>query len=257
MEPWLWILLAALCFECRGEDKVMQQPEDVVAAEGDTVTLDCTFQTTDTNLYLFWYKQEGTSRPQFILSRFKGDKGKTEDEFKERFSSTVNSTMKSAPLKIQELQLSDSAVYYCALSGVARSGLQKLQFGSGTKLVISDGDQYQPSFYKLKHGNTSACLATGFSRFHQLQTNTLFSQSEAVLISQDSLFNQVAFMDQDADGETSCPEDENEGAVRCDDALQPDPLVNLVSLMVTGLRVLLLKTMIFNILMTLRLRISQ
>ncbi|TWW54131.1 T-cell receptor alpha chain V region CTL-F3 [Takifugu flavidus] len=115
MEPWLWILLAALCFECRGEDKVMQPPEDVVAAEGDTVTLDCTFQTTGSSPYLFWYKQDGTSRPQFILSRVKGDKGKTEDEFKERFSSTLNPTMKSAPLKIQELQLSDSAVYYCAL----------------------------------------------------------------------------------------------------------------------------------------------
>ncbi|TWW73217.1 T-cell receptor alpha chain V region RL-5 [Takifugu flavidus] len=101
--------------ECRGEDKVMQPPEDVVAAEGDTVTLDCTFQTTNPSPTLFWYKQDGTSRPQFILSRVKGDKGKTEDEFKERFSSTLKPTMKSAPLKIQELQLSDSAVYYCAL----------------------------------------------------------------------------------------------------------------------------------------------
>uniref|UniRef100_A0A674P6F5 Ig-like domain-containing protein n=1 Tax=Takifugu rubripes TaxID=31033 RepID=A0A674P6F5_TAKRU len=100
----------------QGEDKVMQPPEDVVAAEGDTVTLDCTFQTTDTSPNLFWYKQEGTSRPQFILSKFHHRyTGKTEDEFKERFSSTLNSTMKSAPLKIQELQLSDSAVYYCAL----------------------------------------------------------------------------------------------------------------------------------------------
>ncbi|CAF91102.1 unnamed protein product, partial [Tetraodon nigroviridis] len=44
------------------------------------------------------------------------------------------------------------------------------------------------------------------------------------------------------------------GPTRCDDALQPDPMVNLVSLVVTGLRVLLLKTVIFNILMTLRLQ---
>ncbi|TWW53694.1 hypothetical protein D4764_0217090 [Takifugu flavidus] len=94
MEPWLWILLAAFALvECRGEDKVMQPPEDVVAAEGDTVTLDCTFQTTYPSPTLFWYKQDGTSRPQFILSRVKGDKGKTEDEFKERFSSTLNPTM--------------------------------------------------------------------------------------------------------------------------------------------------------------------
>ncbi|TWW54137.1 hypothetical protein D4764_0167720 [Takifugu flavidus] len=75
-----------------------------------------THQHTDTDVNIFWYKQDGTSRPQFILSRFTFGQGKTEDEFKERFSSTLNPTMKSVPLKIQELQLSDSAVYYyCAL----------------------------------------------------------------------------------------------------------------------------------------------
>ncbi|TWW73218.1 T-cell receptor alpha chain V region RL-5 [Takifugu flavidus] len=86
-----------------------------MAAEDQTVTLDCNYTSTVTDVNIFWYKQDGTSRPQFILSRFTFGKGTTEDEFKERFSSTLNPTMKSAPLKIQELQLSDSAVYYCAL----------------------------------------------------------------------------------------------------------------------------------------------
>uniref|UniRef100_A0A674PRB2 Ig-like domain-containing protein n=1 Tax=Takifugu rubripes TaxID=31033 RepID=A0A674PRB2_TAKRU len=98
------------------KDTVLQPKAEEMAAEDQTVTLDCHYTSTATDVYIFWYKQDGTSRPQFILSRVKGDKGKTEDEFKERFSSTLNSTMKSAPLKIQELQLSDSAVYYCALS---------------------------------------------------------------------------------------------------------------------------------------------
>ncbi|TWW73193.1 T-cell receptor alpha chain V region CTL-F3 [Takifugu flavidus] len=97
------------------KDTVLQPKAEEMAAEDQTVTLDCHYTSTATDVYIFWYKQDGTSRPQFILSRFKGDKGKTEDEFKERFSSTLNPTMKSAPLKIQELQLSDSAVYYCAL----------------------------------------------------------------------------------------------------------------------------------------------
>ncbi|CAF91103.1 unnamed protein product [Tetraodon nigroviridis] len=115
MGPWLGIILAALCFECRGEDKVIQPSGDAVAAEGDTVTLDCTFQSSTNSPYIFWYKQDGTSRPKFILSCSSFGGGKTENEFKERFSSTLNSTTKSAPLKIQKLQLSDSAVYYCAL----------------------------------------------------------------------------------------------------------------------------------------------
>uniref|UniRef100_A0A3B5JZS9 Ig-like domain-containing protein n=1 Tax=Takifugu rubripes TaxID=31033 RepID=A0A3B5JZS9_TAKRU len=109
--------LHAVCFpECRTQkDTVLQPKAEEMAAEDQTVTLDCHYTSTVTDVNIFWYKQDGTSRPQFILSRVTFGKGKTEDEFKERFSSALNSTMKSVPLKIQELQLSDSAVYYCAL----------------------------------------------------------------------------------------------------------------------------------------------
>uniref|UniRef100_A0A671TZ58 Ig-like domain-containing protein n=1 Tax=Sparus aurata TaxID=8175 RepID=A0A671TZ58_SPAAU len=115
MEHWLWIILAALVFECKGADRVIQPTGDVIAAEGDTVTLDCKFETSGTSPTLFWYKQDGKNSPKFILSRVQRDEGNSPDEFKERFSSTMNSTTNSVPLKIQKLQLSDSAVYYCAL----------------------------------------------------------------------------------------------------------------------------------------------
>ncbi|XP_029309103.1 uncharacterized protein LOC115022271 [Cottoperca gobio] len=99
--------------ECKGEDKVNQPTGDVIAAEGHTVTLGCTFETSGTYAYLFWYKQEVNDFPKYILKRYL----KTEDnaaEFKkDRFDATINKT--SVPLKIQKLQLSDSAVYYCAL----------------------------------------------------------------------------------------------------------------------------------------------
>uniref|UniRef100_A0A3P9DU81 Ig-like domain-containing protein n=1 Tax=Maylandia zebra TaxID=106582 RepID=A0A3P9DU81_9CICH len=100
---------------CKGEDKVIQEQGDVIAAEGDTVTLGCQYESSVTNNYLFWYKQDGNNSPKFILSRVSGDDGNTVDEFKERFSSTLDSSIRSVPLKIQKLQLSDSAVYYCAL----------------------------------------------------------------------------------------------------------------------------------------------
>ncbi|KAF3857622.1 hypothetical protein F7725_010823 [Dissostichus mawsoni] len=83
------------------------------ATKGEAVTLGCHYNTTSTNDYLFWYKQHGDNSPTFILSRFKIGTGKTEDE--DRFSSTLDSSLRSVPLKIQKLQLSDSAVYYCAL----------------------------------------------------------------------------------------------------------------------------------------------
>uniref|UniRef100_A0A3Q3CC05 Ig-like domain-containing protein n=1 Tax=Haplochromis burtoni TaxID=8153 RepID=A0A3Q3CC05_HAPBU len=85
------------------------------AAAGGTVTLGCLYNSSTTTNYLFWYKQDGNNSPKFILMRYSGDDGNTAEEFKERFSSTLDSSSRSVPLKIQKLQLSDSAVYYCAL----------------------------------------------------------------------------------------------------------------------------------------------
>uniref|UniRef100_A0A669AWK9 Ig-like domain-containing protein n=1 Tax=Oreochromis niloticus TaxID=8128 RepID=A0A669AWK9_ORENI len=95
---------------------VLQAKGEETAAAGGTVTLDCLYNSSfPSGNYLFWYKQDGNNSPKFILSRLSGDDGNTAAEFKERFSSTLDSSIRSAPLKIQKLQLSDSAVYYCAL----------------------------------------------------------------------------------------------------------------------------------------------
>uniref|UniRef100_A0A671U0X0 Ig-like domain-containing protein n=1 Tax=Sparus aurata TaxID=8175 RepID=A0A671U0X0_SPAAU len=107
-----YMLLLHAVFECKGADRVIQPTGDVIAAEGDTVTLDCSFETSGTGYYLFWYKQDENNSPKFILSRPQFGTGNTEKEYEERFSSTLDSTSKSVPLKIQKLQLSDSAVYY-------------------------------------------------------------------------------------------------------------------------------------------------
>uniref|UniRef100_A0A3B4ZIP7 Ig-like domain-containing protein n=1 Tax=Stegastes partitus TaxID=144197 RepID=A0A3B4ZIP7_9TELE len=94
------------------KDNVMQPKGDVSLAEGEAATLDCLYNSTSSNPYLYWYKQDGNNSPKFLLSRVKLDEGNTADDFKERFLCTLNSTFRSAPLKIQKLQLSDSAVYY-------------------------------------------------------------------------------------------------------------------------------------------------
>uniref|UniRef100_A0A3P9D9Z0 Ig-like domain-containing protein n=1 Tax=Maylandia zebra TaxID=106582 RepID=A0A3P9D9Z0_9CICH len=113
------------CFtECRAQkDNVLQAKGEETAAAGGTVTLHCLYNSSGTSNYLFWYKQDGNNSPKFILSRYSGDDGNTAAEFKERFSSTLDSSNRSAPLKIQKLQLSDSAVYYCALQPTCKSEL--------------------------------------------------------------------------------------------------------------------------------------
>uniref|UniRef100_A0A4W6CFT3 Ig-like domain-containing protein n=1 Tax=Lates calcarifer TaxID=8187 RepID=A0A4W6CFT3_LATCA len=88
---------------------------DVTAAEGDTVTINCTFDLSAySNNYLYWYKQGVNDFPKYMLQRFTIGTENNAPEFpKDRFNAEIKD--KSVPLKIQKLQLSDSAVYYCAL----------------------------------------------------------------------------------------------------------------------------------------------
>uniref|UniRef100_A0A672HG84 Ig-like domain-containing protein n=1 Tax=Salarias fasciatus TaxID=181472 RepID=A0A672HG84_SALFA len=94
--------------------KTLHPSGDVPAAEGDSVTLNCFFEVSSSYVtYLFWYKQQGNGSPEFILQRATGS-GQNSPKFpKDRFDAEL--TDKSVPLKIQKLELSDSAVYYCAL----------------------------------------------------------------------------------------------------------------------------------------------
>ncbi|KAK2822923.1 hypothetical protein Q5P01_022988 [Channa striata] len=100
--------------ECKGEDKVTQTRADVTATEGDVVTLDCTFESTATYSYLFWYQQEMNDFPKYMLRRDTYGSVDNAPEFPiDRFHAAINGT--SVPLTIEKLHLSDSAVYYCAL----------------------------------------------------------------------------------------------------------------------------------------------
>ncbi|CDQ81834.1 unnamed protein product [Oncorhynchus mykiss] len=97
-------------------DNVQQQPGSVIATEGGLVTLSCQYNTSATNFaYLYWYKQEANDFPKQMLSRFSTGSGDNAAGFKERFNASLNAKTQSVPLTIQRLQLSDSAVYYCAL----------------------------------------------------------------------------------------------------------------------------------------------
>nr|AAO88995.1 T cell receptor alpha chain [Stegastes partitus] len=241
--------------ECKAEDKVTQPPEDIIAAEGDTVTLECTFETSVTTRTLFWYKQEVNGFPTYILKRGSYGEDNAAEFHKDRFDAQVNTT--SVPLKIQKLQLSDSAVYYCALQ-LTRSGTEKLIFGSGTKLTVDSRAEYKPSYFKLQHDGTTACLATGFSRHNATlghrSYSDLFNDSEAVRISPDlALYNQVIFLNGSGD---ACEESSGED-VPCVDTMSPDKTVSMASVAVLGLRVILFKTIGFNVLLTMRLWISQ
>uniref|UniRef100_A0A8C5DJC5 Ig-like domain-containing protein n=1 Tax=Gouania willdenowi TaxID=441366 RepID=A0A8C5DJC5_GOUWI len=110
--------------ECKGEEKVTQPPGDVILTQGQTATLKCTFSTTDSDPYLFWYKQEVNSYPKFILFYYGGEVYYTSKFVKDRFDAELKDS--SVPLMIQDLHVSDSAVYYCALRPTVTGNHQRL-----------------------------------------------------------------------------------------------------------------------------------
>uniref|UniRef100_A0A8C5GPR7 Ig-like domain-containing protein n=1 Tax=Gouania willdenowi TaxID=441366 RepID=A0A8C5GPR7_GOUWI len=91
--------------------KVTQPPGDVILTQGQTATLNCTFSTIRSDPYLFWYKQEVNSYPKFILRRSLYSADNSPEFVKDRFDAELKDS--SVPLMIQDLHVSDSAVYYC------------------------------------------------------------------------------------------------------------------------------------------------
>uniref|UniRef100_A0A3B5B6S5 Ig-like domain-containing protein n=1 Tax=Stegastes partitus TaxID=144197 RepID=A0A3B5B6S5_9TELE len=132
---------------CKAEDKVTQPPEDIIAAEGDTVTLECTFESsyTTAQLNMLWYKQEVNGFPKYILRRGAYGDDNAPEFHKDRFDAQVNK--KSVPLKIQKLQLSDSAVYYCALKPTVTGNSEIL-----SPLSLMDNMSLMASFSRLFPG---------------------------------------------------------------------------------------------------------
>uniref|UniRef100_A0A3Q2YBJ0 Ig-like domain-containing protein n=1 Tax=Hippocampus comes TaxID=109280 RepID=A0A3Q2YBJ0_HIPCM len=102
---------------------VHQPKVDVHTVEGETVTLDCSYVTSVSNDYIFWYKQEANAAPEFILSRFKIGQGKTAGKYSDRYSCSMDASARQAPLRIERVKPSDSGVFYCALHYSENSSL--------------------------------------------------------------------------------------------------------------------------------------
>ncbi|XDV27645.1 hypothetical protein PO909_031146, partial [Leuciscus waleckii] len=85
---------------------------NIIRREGESVTLRCSYDTSSSNVRLYWYRQYPVTKPQYLLwkgARSYGGEDKTDD----RFQSTTSQT--STELTINGVTLSDSALYYCAL----------------------------------------------------------------------------------------------------------------------------------------------
>uniref|UniRef100_A0A8C4RYY3 Ig-like domain-containing protein n=1 Tax=Erpetoichthys calabaricus TaxID=27687 RepID=A0A8C4RYY3_ERPCA len=98
-------------------DSVTNTETELSGTEGKTVTLQCSYSTASNNPLLYWYRRYPNQALHYMLLR--GAKSASSFEHKAgfahgRFSSTT--AHDSTELQISALSLSDSAIYYCALS---------------------------------------------------------------------------------------------------------------------------------------------
>ncbi|ROI53034.1 Alpha-mannosidase 2 [Anabarilius grahami] len=110
--------------ECSTQDSVNQPTRVETASEHDVVTLHCTYSTSDQYPYLYWYQQKTNGFPVYMLHKLSTGSSSSEKEFEERFHADLNKSSSSVPLMIQDVCVSDSAVYYCALKPTETETLQ-------------------------------------------------------------------------------------------------------------------------------------
>uniref|UniRef100_A0A8C5M8G8 Ig-like domain-containing protein n=1 Tax=Leptobrachium leishanense TaxID=445787 RepID=A0A8C5M8G8_9ANUR len=102
-------------------DTVTQPKSHLFMKEGEFALLDCEYESTDASPYLFWYVQHPEKTPQLILKNLGFEERVTSGT---RFSATLNKKDRQNPLEISDVTVSDSGLYFCALSATMRQNAQ-------------------------------------------------------------------------------------------------------------------------------------
>ena len=92
--------------------KVTQDQSDVSSQVGQSVTLNCQYETRWSTYYLYWYKQLPSGQMTYVIRQG----SEVTNARKDRYSVNFKKADKSISLTISALQLEDSAKYFCALS---------------------------------------------------------------------------------------------------------------------------------------------
>lgn len=124
-----WISFVAQLGKSQTTDVI--QPDPLVTSQvGDTVTLQCFYETADP-AYLSWYKQSGGWKPCLISTVYNYEGHPFFfDEFKSNSRLRVQVGTGKNHLIISNTQDSDSAMYYCGVTII-----NVLHFGNGTLLL--------------------------------------------------------------------------------------------------------------------------
>ncbi|CAJ0950493.1 unnamed protein product [Ranitomeya imitator] len=113
-------IVGILLLLCSGQvigDSIERINALIFTEEGNKVTLSCSYTASYSSSYLYWYRHDPGSAPQYIIRRI--NKGSPGDPAPGRFTSDV--TLTSTELVISDVKTEDSATYLCALQAAQRS----------------------------------------------------------------------------------------------------------------------------------------
>ena len=113
--------LLILPFDCSAgsnvAEKVIQVWSTASRQEGEELTLDCSYETSQVLYHLFWYKHLLSGEMVFLIYQPSFD---TQNQRSGRYSVVFQKSFKSISLVISASQPEDSGTYFCALSELTR-----------------------------------------------------------------------------------------------------------------------------------------
>ncbi|KAJ8274519.1 hypothetical protein COCON_G00091440, partial [Conger conger] len=108
------LFLFSTVLDVSSEDAIVPLASAVCALEGSNVTLSCTYTGSADSLH--WYQQHPRSKPEFLILILESSGYiKKADPPYPRLSTKLNKTTKEVHLEISSAEVTDSALYYCAL----------------------------------------------------------------------------------------------------------------------------------------------